>query len=93
MQRSEIVDRVLESSVLPRLLLFRAEIAAREGNTDLAWLSLHALSEKGMQAAPAVAKRGLALSRKLGPPPNADLAAKIEGLVKQRGVAPAVPAN
>jgi spermidine synthase len=84
-----IVDTVLEFGSLPRLLLFRAEIAAREGKTDVAWLSLHALAEKGMRATPAVAKRGLALARQLGPPLSVEIMPKLERIANRRAAAPA----
>jgi spermidine synthase len=80
----EIVDTILECAPMPRLLLFRAETAARSGNRELAWLSLHALSERGMGAAPGVKKRGLALARELGPPPSADIVAKLDRMARGR---------
>jgi spermidine synthase len=83
-----ILDTALEHRKLPRLLLFRAEIAARDGKTDLAWLSLDALGETGVRAAPAVAQRGLSLARELGPPPSVEIAAKLDRIVSRRRAAP-----
>jgi hypothetical protein len=65
-----LVDTVLTRTSLPRFLVYRAEIAARLGRPELAWLSLHALAaDSTTRAAPLVARRALALARKLGEPP------------------------
>ena len=82
-----IVDAQLQRVSLPRILLYRAEIAARDGRKDLAWLSLDALAEKGMAAMPAVLQRGLALARELGPPPSPDLPARLVRLANRRNAA------
>jgi hypothetical protein len=83
-----ILDTRLEHGKLPRLLLFRAEIAARDGKTDLAWFSLDALGEAGIQSAPGVAKRGLALARELGPPPSEEIVAKLDRLASRHAAGP-----
>jgi spermidine synthase len=65
-----IVDTVLTRNSLPRFLVYRAEIAARLGRPDLAWLSLHAVAaDTNMRPAPQVAQRALDLVQKLGEPP------------------------
>jgi len=84
-----IVDAALECSPQPRLLLYRAEIAARSGRSGLAWLSLHALGERGLQVAPDVAARGLALAHRLGAPPTLETVANLDRLVHRRRAAPA----
>src|SRR5262249_40197671 len=82
-----IIDAQLETVSLPRILLYRAEIAARDGRRDLAWLSLHALTEKGMAAMPAVVQRGLALARELGAPPSPEIPARLARLANRRSAA------
>ena len=83
-----IIDTRLEHGSLPRLLLFRAELAARDGKTDLAWLSLDALGETGMHSAPGVAQRGLALARKLGAPPSVEIVTKLDRIASRRAAGP-----
>ncbi len=77
----EIADALLSCTSLPRLLLYRAEIAARLGRKDLAWLSLHALADDGARASPAVVARGRALARELGPPPSPEIVARLDRLL------------
>jgi len=72
---------------VPRLLLYRAEIAARRGQASVAWLSLHALGERAQNAARGVAERGLALARQLGPPPSPVFVAKLEAAAHGRAAA------
>jgi spermidine synthase len=83
-----ILDTLLETRLLPRLFLLRAEIAARQGHRDVAWLSLQALSEHG--AAPGVAERGLALAQSLGPSPSRALLPKLDRLARRRAAAAAI---
>ncbi len=81
----EILETLLERVSLPRLYLYRAEIAARQGNRDVAWRSLQALvSQPAMRAPPAVAERGLAVARALGDPPSPDVVSGLEQLKRGR---------
>jgi spermidine synthase len=80
----EIADTLLSCTSMPRLLLYRAELAARLGKNDVAWLSLHALSDEGARAAPAVIARSRALARELGPPPSPEIVARLDRLASRR---------
>ena len=84
----EIVESLLECTSAPRILLYRAEIAARQGKSRVAWFSLHALSEGGQRAAPGVAQRGLVLARQLGAPPSPVILAKLEATARRLAAAP-----
>jgi hypothetical protein len=82
-----IIDPLLETVTLPRLLLLRAEVAARQGHRDVAWLSLQALGEQGRSAPPAVVQRGLTLAQGLGPPPSRELLSLLDRLARRPGAA------
>jgi spermidine synthase len=84
----ELIDELLERISLPRLILFRAEIAAREGDSERAWLALAALGETGRRAVPAILRRGLDLARELGPPPSPEIVAKLDRIVHGRAPLP-----
>jgi hypothetical protein len=84
---AQIIDTLLESVSLPRLLLLRAELAARTRRPQVAWLSLQAISEHPRAASPAVAERGLALARELGPPPSPELVTRLEHLARRAAAA------
>ena len=78
-----LVDTVLTRASLPRFLVYRAEIAARLGRTELAWLSLHALAaDSNTRPAPQVAQRALDLAQKLGEPPLPAIRIGLEQLAR-----------
>ncbi len=84
----QILDTLLARSSLPRLLLYRAEIAARVGAPRLAWLSLHALgADPSARAARPVAERAVELAHELGEPPSPDILPSLEQLSSRRAMA------
>ena len=81
----EILTPLIERVSLPRFLLYRAQIAMRQGRTTLAWVSLNALAASLVgRSAPGVAAQGVALARELGEPPDPQILKQLQRIAHGR---------
>ena len=87
-EAAEIIETLLSRAQRPRYLVDRADVAARRGDRELAWVSLLAIHSGNSRPTRPVAQRALALARTLGDSPWPDLMSGLEALA--RGRRPAV---
>jgi hypothetical protein len=73
----QILAPLIERAVLPRYLLYRAQVAARLGDPRVAWISLQALSTSD-RASPPVAAEAVALAMELGVPPDSKVVQRLQ---------------